>query len=57
MAEGSEIDSVLYPKIEPYSTGMLPVSDLHTIFWERAGNPDGQPVICLLYTSDAADDP
>ena len=33
MAGGSEIDEVLYPKIEPYRTGMLPVSELHTIFW------------------------
>ena len=47
MAGDSEIDEVLYPKIEPYSTGMLPVSELHTIFWERAGNPDGQPVIVI----------
>ena len=27
------IDEVLYPKIEPYATGMLPVSDRHTIAW------------------------
>ncbi|MEC8540356.1 MAG: prolyl aminopeptidase [Candidatus Thermoplasmatota archaeon] len=47
MAADSEIDQVLYAKIEPYSTGMLTVSNLHTIFWERAGNPDGQPVIVI----------
>ena len=47
MAADAEIDDVLYSKIEPYSTGMLEVSDLHTIFWERAGNPDGQPVIVI----------
>ena len=47
MAGDTEIDEVLYPKIEPYSTGMLPVSDLHTIFWERAGNADGHPVIVI----------
>ena len=54
MAADAEIDDVLYSKIEPYSTGMLEVSDLHTIFWERAGNPDGQP--CLLYTSPSPRD-
>ncbi|DAC52394.1 MAG TPA: alpha/beta fold hydrolase, partial [Candidatus Poseidoniaceae archaeon] len=47
MADSSTIDDILYPKIEPYSTGMLPVSDLHTIFWERSGNPDGQPAIVI----------
>ena len=35
------IDDFLYPKIEPYATGNLPVSQLHTIFWERSGNPTG----------------
>ncbi|GIU68076.1 prolyl aminopeptidase [Candidatus Phycosocius spiralis] len=38
---------VLYPQIEPYKTGFLPVSDLHTLFFEQAGNPDGIPVLCL----------
>tara|TARA_B100001564_G_scaffold356001_1_gene369327 strand:+ start:241 stop:1203 length:963 start_codon:yes stop_codon:yes gene_type:complete len=47
MADNSEIDEVLYPEIEPYSTGMLSVSDLHTIFWERSGNPSGEPVIVI----------
>jgi len=47
MADSSKIDAVLYPMIEPYSTGMLPVSELHTIFWERTGNPNGQPVIVI----------
>ncbi len=47
MADNSEIDQVLYPEIEPYSTGMLSVSDLHTIFWERSGNPSGEPVIVI----------
>ena len=41
------IDEVLYPKIEPYATGMLPVSDRHTIAWECAGNPEGTPVIVI----------
>jgi proline iminopeptidase len=37
----------LYPEIEPFDSGMLPVSDLHTIHYERVGNPDGIPVVFL----------
>ena len=35
----------LYPPIEPYNTGLLPVSKLHTIYYEECGNPNGQPAI------------
>ena len=41
------LSDVLYPPIEPHSTGMLPVSDLHTIAWEQSGNPDGIPVVVI----------
>ncbi len=41
------IDEVLYPEIDAYSTGFLQVSELHTIAWERSGNPDGIPVIVI----------
>lgn len=34
-----------YPPIEPHATGMLRVSDLHTIYWEVSGNPNGKPVV------------
>lgn len=37
----------LYPPIEPYETGMLPVSDLHTLYYEVSGNPEGRPVVFL----------
>jgi len=37
----------LYPEIEPFDSGMLQVSDLHTIHWERVGTPEGIPVIFL----------
>jgi proline iminopeptidase len=37
----------LYPAIEPFDTGMLPVSDVHTLYYEQAGNPEGQPVVFL----------
>ncbi|MDY6937759.1 MAG: prolyl aminopeptidase [Cyanobacteriota bacterium] len=37
----------LYPSIEPYRTGTLQVSDLHTIYYEEVGNPEGKPVVFL----------
>ncbi len=39
--------SKLYPEIEPYNSGFLKVSDLHTIHFEEAGNPKGKPVVFL----------
>lgn len=41
------IEEVLYPAIEPYETGMLQVSELHSIAWEKSGNPNGMPVIVI----------
>ena len=41
------IDDVLYPPLEPSKTGMLKVSDLHTVYWEESGNASGMPVIVL----------
>lgn len=35
----------LYPPIEARHTGFLRVSDLHEIYWEESGNPEGLPVI------------
>ena len=37
----------LFPEIEPYRTGTLAVDNLHTLYWEECGNPDGQPVLFL----------
>lgn len=37
----------LYPEIEPFDSGMLKVSDIHEIYYERVGNPDGIPVVFL----------
>lgn len=34
-----------YPEIEPFNTGFLKVSDLHSIYFEEAGNPQGKPVV------------
>ena len=35
----------LYPEITPYRKGLLQVSDIHQIYWEESGNPNGKPVI------------
>jgi proline iminopeptidase len=35
----------LYPAIEPFDSGFLQVSPLHTIYYEQAGNPAGKKVI------------
>ncbi|MDT7781119.1 MAG: proline iminopeptidase [Acidobacteriota bacterium] len=37
----------LYPAIEPYDQGRLPVSPIHTLYYEQCGNPEGQPVVFL----------
>lgn len=35
----------LYPEIEAYKTGYLKVSDLHEIYYEESGNPEGKPIV------------
>jgi proline iminopeptidase len=37
----------LFPEIEPYSTGKLAVSKLHTLYYEECGNPRGKPLVFL----------
>jgi proline iminopeptidase len=37
----------LFPPIEPYDHGKLPVDDIHIMYWEQSGNPDGIPVLFL----------
>jgi proline iminopeptidase len=37
----------MYPPIEPFATGMLPVGDGNKIYWEASGNPEGKPAIHL----------
>jgi proline iminopeptidase len=36
-----------YPAVEPYSSGMLDVTDGHSLYWETVGNPDGTPAVYL----------
>lgn len=35
----------LYAPIEPYRTGRLRVSDVHELYFEESGNPQGKPVV------------
>jgi len=37
----------LYPEIEPFNSGTLAVSPLHTLYYEESGNPNGKPVVFL----------
>ncbi|MDR3616468.1 MAG: prolyl aminopeptidase [Candidatus Obscuribacterales bacterium] len=48
----------LYPEIEPYDSGMLPVSGGHRIYFDVSGNPNGLPVIfCHGGPGGSTDDP
>jgi len=37
----------LFPPIEPYRTGRLPLDGRHTMYWEESGNPQGTPALFL----------
>lgn len=37
----------LFPPIEPYAEGWLPVGDGHTLYWYECGNPKGKPAVFL----------
>lgn len=37
----------LYPEIQPYDSGFLPVDDRHRLYYEQCGNPNGKPVVIL----------
>ncbi|MGK5021077.1 prolyl aminopeptidase [Janthinobacterium sp. LB2P10] len=39
--------SPLFPALTPRRHGMLAVDDIHSIYWEECGNPDGIPVLFL----------
>src|ERR1700760_3613439 len=36
-----------YPPIMPYDTGHMRVDDIHSIYYEQSGRPDGVPVVFL----------
>jgi proline iminopeptidase len=37
----------MFPPIEPFATGMLPVGEDNLIYWEASGNPHGKPALHL----------
>jgi proline iminopeptidase len=37
----------LYPVIEPHVSGRLEVDEIHSLYWEECGNPNGIPVVFL----------
>jgi proline iminopeptidase len=37
----------LYAAIEPYVSGRLGVDEIHSLYWEECGNPNGIPVVFL----------
>lgn len=43
----STVSPTLFPPIERRRSGMLAVDDIHTLYWEECGNPDGVPVLFL----------
>lgn len=43
----TRVRKFLFPRIDTNQAGRLRVSDLHELYWEESGNPDGIPVIAL----------
>lgn len=37
----------LYPETEPYDSGHIRVSDVHQLYYEQCGTPNGKPVVFL----------
>src|SRR5262245_29906500 len=37
----------MYPPIDPFTSGHLPVSDGNVLYWEASGNPEGKPALYL----------
>lgn len=47
----------LYPPIEAYHAGRLPVTDGHDLYYEESGNPAGKPVVFLHGGPGGGSDP
>ena len=43
----SKNEIALWPEIEPYESGYMKVSDIHEIYYEICGNPEGKPVFVI----------
>ncbi len=37
----------LYPELAPFDSGMLAVSERHSLYYEQCGNPTGKPAVIL----------
>ena len=37
----------LFPALAPYSSGFLSADEIHNLYWEQSGNPDGIPVLLI----------
>lgn len=44
---GAFVREELYPSLESYQTGYLKLDDLHQMYWEESGNPQGMPVLVI----------
>lgn len=38
---------ILFPEIQPYQTHFLQVSEIHTLYIEECGNPNGEPILFI----------
>lgn len=47
ITQDPQLERSKYPLIEPYRTGMLAVDDIHKIYYEESGNPEGLPALFL----------
>lgn len=36
-----------YPPIEPFNSGLMEVSKIHSLYYEQVGNPKGRPIVFL----------
>ena len=46
MATDASQQHQLFPSIEePFDSGYLKVSELHSVYYEQCGQPNGKPVI------------
>lgn len=50
-------EKMMYEIKQPFHSGYLQVSEIHQIYWEESGNPDGVPVIFLHGGSGAGVSP
>jgi len=43
----SSSDAAVFPQIEPYASGRMPLDAVHVMQWEACGNPQGVPLVFL----------